>query len=79
MLAPASSPRAHADAFVELQKVTHTYGRGDKEVRALESVERAEHIGDVAGAGGIVRSVERLDESDVVVVDLDALAGELFG
>jgi len=37
MLAPASGPRAHADAFVELQKVTHTYGRGDKEVRALES------------------------------------------
>src|SRR5215468_7710627 len=35
MLAPASGPRAHADAFVELQKVTHTYGRGDKEVRAL--------------------------------------------
>src|SRR5437660_5664362 len=39
MLAPASSPRAHADAFVELQKVTHTYGRGDKAVRALESTD----------------------------------------
>src|SRR5712692_2102120 len=39
MLAPASGPRAHADAFVELQKVTHTYGRGDKEVRALESTD----------------------------------------
>jgi hypothetical protein len=39
MLAPASGPRAHVDAFVELQKVTHTYGRGDKEVRALESTD----------------------------------------
>src|ERR1700747_3066016 len=39
MLAPASGSRAHADAFVELQKVTHTYGRGDKEVRALESTD----------------------------------------
>src|SRR5215468_3851650 len=33
MLAPDS--RTHVSAFVELQNVTHTYGRGDKEVRAL--------------------------------------------
>jgi NitT/TauT family transport system ATP-binding protein len=46
MLAPASSPRAHADAFVELQKVTHTYGRGDKEVRALESTDLRIEKGD---------------------------------
>jgi len=46
MLAPASGPRAHADAFVELQKVTHTYGRGDKEVRALESTDLRIEKGD---------------------------------
>ena len=26
---------SHADAFVELEKVTHTYGRGEREVHAL--------------------------------------------
>jgi ABC-type nitrate/sulfonate/bicarbonate transport system ATPase subunit len=46
MLAPAPGPRAHADAFVELQKVTHTYGRGDKEVRALESTDLRIEKGD---------------------------------
>src|SRR5260221_5798281 len=46
MLAPASGSRAHADAFVELQKVTHTYGRGDKEVRALESTDLRIEKGD---------------------------------
>src|SRR5215813_9300800 len=46
MLAPVSGPRAHADAFVELQKVTHTYGRGDKEVRALDSTDLRIEKGD---------------------------------
>ena len=35
MLAPAPNSRTRVDAFVELQQVTHTYGRGDKQVRAL--------------------------------------------
>jgi len=52
MLAPASGPRAHADAFVELQKVTHTYGRGDKEVRALESTDLRIEKGDFIGLVG---------------------------
>src|SRR5712672_3366672 len=46
MLAPASGSRAHADAFVELQKVTHTYGRGDKEVRALDATDLRIEQGD---------------------------------
>src|SRR5438105_8569872 len=46
VLAPASGPRAPADAFVELEKVTHTYGRGDKEVRALESTDLRIEKGD---------------------------------
>ncbi len=35
--APAAPPDLSThDAFVELEKVTHTYGRGDREVRALD-------------------------------------------
>src|SRR6201984_1715371 len=59
MLAPASGPRAHADAFVELQKVTHTYGRGDKEGRALESTDLRIEKGDfiaLVGPSGFGKS-----------------------
>jgi NitT/TauT family transport system ATP-binding protein len=32
---PVAPPSSHADAFVELEKVTHTYGRGERQVHAL--------------------------------------------
>jgi NitT/TauT family transport system ATP-binding protein len=31
----ASQPKPHSTAFVELEKVTHTYGRGERQVHAL--------------------------------------------
>src|SRR5215510_2908032 len=46
MLAPAPNSRTRVDAFVELQQVTHTYGRGDKEVRALEATDLRIEKGD---------------------------------
>jgi NitT/TauT family transport system ATP-binding protein len=65
MLAPASGPRAHADAFVELQKVTHTYGRGDKEVRALESTDlRIEKGNFIALVGPWMREVHHPQAGD---------------
>ena len=46
MLAPGTDSRTHIQAFVELQNVTHTYGRGDKEVRALDSTDLRIEKGD---------------------------------
>ena len=46
MLAPGPDTRTHVHAFVELQNVTHTYGRGDKEVRALDSTDLRIEKGD---------------------------------
>src|SRR5262245_52491503 len=39
MHAPVSEAPARLDTFVELQQVTHTYGRGDKQVRALDTTD----------------------------------------
>jgi NitT/TauT family transport system ATP-binding protein len=46
MLAPAPAAPARPDAFVELQKVTHTYGRGDKQVHALDTTDLRIEKGD---------------------------------
>ena len=46
MLAPVPNSHTRADAFVELQQVTHTYGRGDKQVRALEATDLRIEKGD---------------------------------
>ena len=46
MHAPAPEAPARVDAFVELQQVTHTYGRGDKQVRALDTTDLRIEKGD---------------------------------
>ena len=37
--APTPEPRTRPDAFVELHQVTHAYGRGDKQVKALDATD----------------------------------------
>ena len=55
MHAPIPQGKTRLDAFVELQKVTHSYGRGDKQVRALEAtdlrIERGDFIALVGPSG----------------------------
>src|SRR5436309_2256107 len=46
MHTPIPEPQTHADAFVELQEVTHTYGRGDKQVHALDATDLRIEKGD---------------------------------
>jgi NitT/TauT family transport system ATP-binding protein len=46
MHAPVSEAPTRLDAFVELQQVTHTYGRGDKQVRALDTTDLRIEKGD---------------------------------
>ena len=36
---PTPEGEPSADAFVELQRVTHTYGRGDRRVHALDATD----------------------------------------
>src|SRR5262249_58596887 len=43
---PARESQAIDDAFVELQHVTHTYGRGDKQVHALDATDLRIEQGD---------------------------------
>ena len=43
MHAPTPEPRTRPDAFVELHQVTHAYGRGDKQVKALDATDHAPH------------------------------------
>ena len=46
MHAPIPEAQTRRDAFVELQHVTHTYGRGDKQVRALDTTDLRIEKGD---------------------------------
>ena len=46
MHAPIAEPQARPDAFVELQQVTHAYGRGDKQVNALDATDLRIEKGD---------------------------------
>ena len=39
MHAPIPESQMIDNAFVELQQVTHTYGRGEKQVRALDATD----------------------------------------
>ena len=39
MHAPIPEPQTRPDAFVELHQVTHAYGRGDKQVKALDATD----------------------------------------
>ena len=52
---PAEAPALRHDAFVELEKVTHTYGRGEREVRALDEtslrIEKGDFIALVGPSG----------------------------
>jgi len=52
---PAPEPQSRHDAFVELEKVTHTYGRGEKQVKALDEtslrIERGDFIALVGPSG----------------------------
>jgi NitT/TauT family transport system ATP-binding protein len=51
----AVEPDSHRDAFVELEKVTHTYGRGDRQVHALSEtslrIEKGDFIALVGPSG----------------------------
>jgi len=55
MHAPTPEPRTRPDAFVELHQVTHAYGRGDKQVKALDAtdlrIEQGDFIALVGPAG----------------------------
>ena len=44
--AASPKPRPTVEPFVELQKVTHTYGRGDKRVHALDATDLRIEKGD---------------------------------
>jgi NitT/TauT family transport system ATP-binding protein len=46
MHSPIPQSHAFADAFVELQQVTHTYGRGEKRVHALDATDLRIQKGD---------------------------------
>ena len=46
MHTPITEAQAEVDPFVELQKVTHTYGRGDKRVHALDATDLRIEKGD---------------------------------
>jgi NitT/TauT family transport system ATP-binding protein len=46
MHAPTPEPRTRPDAFVELHQVTHAYGRGDKQVKALDATDLRIEQGD---------------------------------
>jgi NitT/TauT family transport system ATP-binding protein len=39
MHSPVAAAETRVEPFVELQGVTHTYGRGDKQVRALDATD----------------------------------------
>ena len=49
MSPPIVEARSRRDAFVELEKVTHTYGRGDKQVWALDETNLLIEKGDFSG------------------------------
>jgi NitT/TauT family transport system ATP-binding protein len=46
MHAPTPEPQTRPDAFVELHQVTHAYGRGDKQVKALDATDLRIEQGD---------------------------------
>ena len=46
MHAPIPEAQTRRDAFVELQQVTHAYGRGDKQVKALDATDLRIEQGD---------------------------------
>jgi ABC-type Fe3+/spermidine/putrescine transport system ATPase subunit len=46
MHAPTPEPPTRPDAFVELHQVTHAYGRGDKQVKALDATDLRIEQGD---------------------------------
>ena len=46
MHTPITEAQGEVDPFVELQKVTHTYGRGDKRVHALDATDLRIEKGD---------------------------------
>ena len=46
MHAPSPEPQTRPDAFVELHQVTHAYGRGDKQVKALDATDLRIEQGD---------------------------------
>jgi NitT/TauT family transport system ATP-binding protein len=48
----ASEPPARRDAFVELEKVTHTYGRGERQVHALTETDLRIEQGDFVALVG---------------------------
>ena len=88
MLAPGPDSRTHVQAFVELQNVTHTYGRGDKEVRALDStdlrIEKGDFIALVGPSGcgkstilKLVTGLINASSGFVFVAGADARATEL--
>ena len=52
MHAPTPEPRTRPDAFVELEQVTHTYGRGDKQVKALDATNLRIEQGDFVALVG---------------------------
>jgi NitT/TauT family transport system ATP-binding protein len=46
MHAPIPETQTRRDAFVELHQVTHAYGRGDKQVKALDATDLRIEQGD---------------------------------
>jgi NitT/TauT family transport system ATP-binding protein len=52
---PAGDPSQHREAFVELEEVTHVYGRGDRQVQALSAtslrIEKGDFIALVGPSG----------------------------
>jgi len=48
----ASEPPSRRDAFVELEKVTHTYGRGERQVHALTETDLRIEQGDFVALVG---------------------------
>ena len=49
---PAAAAETRTEPFVELQDVTHTYGRGDKQVRALDATDLKVGQGDFVALVG---------------------------
>ena len=85
MHTPITEAQAEVDPFVELQKVTHTYGRGDKRVHALDAtdlrIERGDFIAVQCAAHGAVgmEAVILLQEAVGIDEETRALFGERLG